>query len=52
VTAKYQITIPLAVRKELGIAPGSEVGIEKQGGEFMDGVKKDDDMDDVRDPVN
>ena len=35
VTAKYQITIPPAVRKELGIVPGSEVEIEKQGGKYI-----------------
>ena len=35
VTAKYQITIPPVVRKELGIVPGSEVEIEKQGGKYI-----------------
>ena len=35
VTAKYQITIPPAVRKELGIVPGSEVEIEKQGDKYI-----------------
>ena len=35
VTAKYQITIPPAVRKELGIVPGSEVEIEKQGEKYI-----------------
>jgi AbrB family looped-hinge helix DNA binding protein len=31
VTAKYQITIPPAVRNELGIVPGSEIEIVKKG---------------------
>jgi len=35
VTAKYQITIPPEVRKELGIVPGSEVDITKKGAQFV-----------------
>lgn len=35
VTAKYQITIPPDVRKELGIVPGSEVDIEKKGRKYV-----------------
>ena len=31
VTAKYQITLPVKVRKELGIVPGAEVDIVKKG---------------------
>lgn len=31
VTAKYQITIPIEVRQELGIFPGCEVDIAKKG---------------------
>lgn len=32
VTAKYQITIPVGVRKKLGIVPGSEVDIAQERG--------------------
>jgi AbrB family looped-hinge helix DNA binding protein len=35
VTAKYQITIPPDVRTELGIVPGSEVDIRKDGDRFV-----------------
>lgn len=35
VTAKYQITIPPEVRKELGIVPGSEVQISREGESFV-----------------
>ena len=35
VTAKYQITIPIRVRKELGIVPGSEVDISKKGERYI-----------------
>ena len=35
VTAKYQITIPPAVRNELGIVPGSRVEITKKGKDFV-----------------
>ena len=35
VTAKYQFTIPLRVRKELGIVPGTEVDIKKKGREIF-----------------
>ncbi len=46
VTEKYQITLPMAVRKELGIVPGTEVDIIKEGGRYLlvvnptDGLKK------------
>ncbi|MFQ5456783.1 MAG: AbrB/MazE/SpoVT family DNA-binding domain-containing protein [Nitrospirota bacterium] len=35
VTAKYQITIPVQVRKELGIVPGSEVDITREGDKYI-----------------
>ena len=35
VTAKYQITIPPAVRNELGIVPGSKVEIARKGNDFV-----------------
>ncbi len=35
VTAKYQITIPVEVRKELGIVPGSEVDIKKKKDKYV-----------------
>ncbi len=35
VTAKYQITIPVEVRKELGIIPGSEVDIARAGDMYV-----------------
>jgi AbrB family looped-hinge helix DNA binding protein len=35
VTAKYQITIPLEVRKELSIVPGSEVDMTKEGDKYV-----------------
>lgn len=35
VTRKYQITIPINVRKSLGIIPGSEVDIVPKGGNFV-----------------
>ena len=35
VTAKYQVTIPPAVRKELGIVPGAEVEITKDGDRYV-----------------
>jgi AbrB family looped-hinge helix DNA binding protein len=35
VTTKYQITIPPAVRSELGIIPGSEVDIRKDGTRYV-----------------
>ena len=34
VTAKYQVTLPVAVRKGLGIVPGMEVDIRKRGNRF------------------
>lgn len=34
VTAKYQITIPPEVRRELGIVPGMEVDIAQKGDKF------------------
>ena len=35
VTAKYQVTIPIKVRKELGIVPGTEVDIKKEGEKYV-----------------
>jgi len=35
VTAKYQVTIPVEVRKEMGIIPGSEVAITKKGEKYL-----------------
>ena len=35
VTAKYQITIPVKIRKELGIVPGYEVDIAKDGDKYI-----------------
>jgi AbrB family looped-hinge helix DNA binding protein len=35
VTAKYQFTIPVKVRKELGILPGTEVDITKEGQKYV-----------------
>jgi AbrB family looped-hinge helix DNA binding protein len=35
VTAKYQITIPPEVRKELGIIPGSEVDITREDNKYV-----------------
>jgi len=35
VTAKYQITIPPDVRAELGIVPGCEVDIRKDGRRYV-----------------
>ena len=35
VTAKYQITIPVKIRKELGIVPGCEVDIAKDGDKYI-----------------
>ena len=35
VTAKYQITIPPNVRTQLGIVPGSEVDIRKEGDRYV-----------------
>ena len=35
VTAKYQVTIPVNVRKELGILPGTEVDIAKEGQKYV-----------------
>jgi AbrB family looped-hinge helix DNA binding protein len=49
VTAKYQVTIPVNVRKELGIIPGTEVDIKKEGQKYVlvvDPIKK------VREKVN
>jgi AbrB family looped-hinge helix DNA binding protein len=46
VTAKYQITIPLDVRKGLGIMPGMEVEITNEAGKLelivnpMEALKK------------
>ncbi len=35
VTAKYQITLPVKIRKELGIVPGAEVDIVKKGTNYV-----------------
>ena len=35
VTAKYQITIPVEIRKKLGIVPGSEVDITRKGNKYV-----------------
>lgn len=35
VTAKYQMTIPAGIRKELGIVPGMEVDIAKDGRQYV-----------------
>ncbi len=35
VTVKYQITIPIEIRNELGIVPGSEVDIAKKGNKYI-----------------
>ena len=34
VTAKYQVTIPPEIRKELGIFPGIEVAFSRKGDAF------------------
>ena len=35
VTAKYQVTIPVKVRKEMGIVPGTEVDITRKGQKYV-----------------
>lgn len=46
VTDKYQITLPKGVRKELGIVPGADVDIIKEGKRYLlvvnpaDGIKR------------
>jgi len=35
VTGKYQITIPAEIRKELGIVPGTEIDIAKEGQKYV-----------------
>ncbi len=35
VTEKYQITIPIPIRKTLGIIPGSDVEIVPKGNDFV-----------------
>ena len=35
VTAKYQVTIPLDVRKDLNIVPGMEVDIAREGQRYV-----------------
>jgi AbrB family looped-hinge helix DNA binding protein len=35
VTAKYQITLPKKVRKELGIVPGTEIDIVRKGTKYV-----------------
>lgn len=39
VTSKYQITIPVSVRKTLGIIPGSDIDIVSKGDEFMTEIR-------------
>ena len=46
VTAKYQITVPARVRKELRLVPGAEVDIVKEDNKYVlkvnpvNGIKK------------
>jgi len=46
VTAKYQITVPARIRKELRLVPGTEVDIVKEGEKYVlkvnpvNGIKK------------
>jgi AbrB family looped-hinge helix DNA binding protein len=46
VTAKYQITVPARIRKELRLVPGTDVDIVKEGDKYVlkvnpiDGIKK------------
>jgi len=46
VTAKYQITVPARIRKELRLVPGTEVDIVKEGDKYVlkvnpiNGIKK------------
>jgi AbrB family looped-hinge helix DNA binding protein len=46
VTAKYQITVPASIRKELRLVPGTEVDIVKEGDKYVlkvnpiNGIKK------------
>ncbi len=35
VTAKYQVTIPVKVRKEMSIIPGTEVDIQREGQKYV-----------------
>ncbi|MBN2569272.1 MAG: AbrB/MazE/SpoVT family DNA-binding domain-containing protein [Deltaproteobacteria bacterium] len=35
VTAKHQVTIPVKVRQELSIVPGTKVDIQRQGEEYV-----------------
>ncbi len=35
VTAKYQVTIPVKIRKELGIIPGSKVDMTREGDKYV-----------------
>jgi len=35
VTVKYQVTIPVKVRKQMGIIPGTEVDIKKEGQKYV-----------------
>ena len=35
ITAKYQITIPREVRRDLRITPGTEVDIARKGGKYV-----------------
>lgn len=46
VTAKYQITVPARIRKELRLVPGTEVDIVREGDKYVlkvdpvNGIKK------------
>ena len=35
VTAKYQVTIPVKVRKEMNIVPGTKVDIRREGQRYI-----------------
>jgi AbrB family looped-hinge helix DNA binding protein len=50
VTAKYQITLPVKVRKELGIVPGTEVDMWR--GKFKDDSTTMEYLDEIRGPAN
>jgi len=47
VSQKGQVTIPRLVRKRLGIAPGTIIEFEAEGGRLV-GVKRDDEGDPVQ----
>ena len=35
VTAKFQVTIPIKIRKEMGIVPGTEIDITRDGQKYI-----------------